>query len=96
MLIQKYSTGINGADCLGGILNKSRKFVLNCEFELSGEKLNNVVTTCEQLNVHTEDDSIQGAMKKLAEAIVLFFDTAESRYELEASVDELVRGSPGS
>ncbi|MBN2289840.1 MAG: hypothetical protein JXQ83_10950 [Candidatus Glassbacteria bacterium] len=72
---------------------KSRKFVLNCEFELFGDEVDNVVATCEQLNVHTEDDSIQGAMKKLAKAAVFFFDTAESRYQLEEVLGELVRRS---
>ena len=70
-------------------MRKKQKFVLNCEFELFGDNSRDVVTTCQQLNIHTEDDSIQGAMTKLAEAIVFFFDTAENRHELEKVVDQL-------
>ncbi|MFC1613968.1 hypothetical protein ACFL5K_01580 [Gemmatimonadota bacterium] len=70
-------------------MSKRKKFVLNCEFELFGDNSSNVVTTCQQLNIHTEDDSIQGAMKKLTEAVVFFFDTAENRNELEAVVSQL-------
>ena len=72
---------------------KSRKFILNCEFELFGEDAGSVVTTCQQLNIHTEDVTIQGALKKLSEAIVFFFDTVESRHQLEAAVKELIRGA---
>ena len=85
-----FKTGFSGPT--GRFVIESRKFILNCEFELFGEDSGSVVTTCQQLNLHTEDVTIQGAMKKLSEAIVFFFDTVESRYQLEAAVRELVRG----
>jgi len=85
-----FSTGFSGPT--GRFVIKSRKFVLNCEFELFGGESSSVVTTCQQLNLHTEDVTIQGAMKKLSEAIVFFFDTVESRRQLEAAVKELIRG----
>ena len=67
-------------------MSKKKKFVINCEFEIFGERLDNVVTTCPELNIHTVDHSIQGAVK-------FFFDTAEARHELEHVIDELEKGS---
>ena len=69
-----------------------KRFVLELEFELFGQELNNVVTTCAQLNLHTEDNSVQGAMDKLNEAVKIFFDTAEARMELAETIDALERG----
>ena len=69
-----------------------KRFVLELEFELFGSELNNVVTTCAQLNLHTEDNSIQGAMDKLNEAVKIFFDTAEERMELPETLDALESG----
>ena len=74
-------------------MSKKKKFVINCEFEIFGERLDNVVTTCPELNIHTVDHSIQGAVGKLAEAVKFFFDTAEARHELEHVIDELEKGS---
>ena len=74
-------------------MSKKKKFVINCEFEIFGEQMNNVVTTCPELNIHTVDHSIQGAVGKLAEAVKFFFDTAEARHELEQVIDELEKGS---
>jgi hypothetical protein len=68
-----------------------KRFVLELEFDVFGEQMNNVVTTCAQLNLHTEDTTIQGAMNKLNEAILIFFDTAEARMELGETIDELVK-----
>ena len=76
-----------------GNLAKSRKFVIHCEFELFGEALNNVVTSCPQLNIHTTGDSIQTAMGNLAEAVRFFFDTAEARHEFPAVLEALERDS---
>ncbi|HLA38813.1 MAG TPA: hypothetical protein VJ417_02400 [Candidatus Glassbacteria bacterium] len=70
---------------------KKRKFVINLEFEVWGDELNNVVTSCPQLNLHTEDTSIQGALEKLSEAVKLFFDQAEAHYNLAQVVEELER-----
>ena len=75
----------------GGNLAKNRKFVIHCEFELFGEELNNVVTSCPQLNIHTTGDSIQTAMGKLAEAVKFFFDTAEARHEFPEVLEALER-----
>ena len=69
-----------------------KKIMLELEFEIFGREMNNVVSTCAQLNLHTEDKSIQGAMDKLNEAIKIFFDTAEDRHELPAVLDALERG----
>ncbi|MBW7998165.1 MAG: hypothetical protein FVQ81_16665 [Candidatus Glassbacteria bacterium] len=69
-----------------------KKFVLELEFEIFGRELNNVVTTCAQLNLHTEDRSVQGAMDKLNEAVKIFFDTAEARHELSEVLDALESG----
>ena len=74
-------------------VSKKKKFVINCEFEIFGERLDNVITSCPQLNIHTVDHSIQGATGKLAEAIKFFFDTAEARHQLEHVIDELEKGS---
>ena len=74
-------------------MSGSRKFVIQCEFELFGEELNNVVTSCPQLNIHTTGDSIQTAMSRLAEAVRLFFDTAEARHEFLPVLEALERDS---
>jgi len=68
---------------------KKKKFVINLEFEVWGEALDNVVTTCPQLNLHTEDSTIQGALEKLFEGIRFAFQLVESRHELEQALDEL-------
>jgi len=70
-----------------------KKIVLEFEFEVFGPKLNNVVSTCAQLNLHTEDKSIQGAMDKLNEAVKIFFDTAEARHELPEVLEILASGN---
>jgi len=72
--------------------NQRKKIVLELEFDIFGSGLDNVVSTCAQLNLHTEDRSIQGAMEKLSEAIRIFFDTAEARHELPAVLDALESG----
>ena len=71
-------------------MSNIRNFVINCEFEVSGKNIDNVVTTCPQLNLHTEGRTIQDAMTKLSEAILFFFDTFEERGELNAAIDELM------
>ncbi len=77
-------------------VKNNRKFAINCEIELFGDPFHSVVTTCPELNIHTVDNSIQGAVNKLAEAINFFFDTAEARFELEPVLDELEKGSLGT
>jgi hypothetical protein len=73
--------------------SQRKKIVLELEFEVFGPNLNNVVSTCAQLNLHTEDQSIQGAMDKLSEAVKIFFDTAEARHELPEVLDALASGN---
>ncbi len=72
-------------------LTKKQKFVITIEFNILGEHYDNVVTSCPELNIHTVDNSLQGATLKLAEAIRFFFDTADSRQELEEVVEELAK-----
>ncbi len=69
-----------------------KKIVLELEFEVFGPNLDNVVSTCAQLNLHTEDKSIQGAMDKLNEAVKIFFDTAEASHQLPQVLDALQSG----
>lgn len=64
-----------------------RMFSIDLEFEVIGERgVEQVVATCPQLNVQTSGDSIQSAARRMGEAVVFFFDTAESRHELNEIV----------